>query len=1139
MKDLPHYDPNALRLAARLYSATSRLQNKTTADRVPYLMLLANEVLAVLRYISGEGLKPDDFPRLILRAQDVLLSPEANGSQGWSFNPFHFRIGMRSSIPWDGPLGANPWWEYDAETAVKVSRRLNVTPDDIRNAYTHPHLAPATGNLQSASAPVTPPASVPVTAQPPVNSISPRDRDLPAAPHHLPAAPRQNDSSAPAHRASISSGHASSSSATPKRKRNEIGESARMPPTQPPPRPPNPAPASRQQGPAKAQRPVPVNQPSSASLPKRQRVGNAGADEAGNFAGIFAARPHDLAPAPRSSAAAERHLDQPTLDLAPKRQRVSNAEAGDNARMPAMRPRLSNPFPASHQPTAIPRRRNSSLTTQPPRIVNDVMGQTGSVPSVQPPPPVSSTAATAAPHKIDPPVAPRHPRPSSKTSLGLPSRKTAPPLPLPPPLPTAPPASTQSATMPIPSTSTHSVALSHERGAATNGSEPGDSERVPAVQPTPLVSSVAPRNPTSSPHRRGSPAAAQRSRIPPVKEGASSDQTNADAARIGGVLAPQSLPPQSSSIAHRQSDSFPNAGGRSIGSASQAPSGTPLKRKHVLDAAAEQQVALEDSPSSAKRRKANSQKRGTEPGQASQAIPPQDETRMTTDERGLDQFDIAEDRAAVASAGQAGNKQPSVKKFVPHRLTYPDERRGLPDDVVIVQIPIPGRSSAFDKYAVGTRSQTMMILPCQQCKKLGVECFPGFAHCVLCELRGELCWMLGPLEGETPRETAADGAETSAETERAQRPAPPPKDTPRPIKKNENVSKFPEDYEVGTLKLPGKPRYLLGKKSSPRRETPCTVCRAAGFPCFKDGGKKKCVLCSLRKASCVPVSGSGKVTSARPLDEIELPHIDEEVIVARVGQHKKKGGHREKPKKERKYQWYAVGLYGSKTNKVECVTCHYAVTRDGSPCPCLHGGNKRKGCMLCAARRMPCIPYKPRSRPRIEASVPATAQTAPDPSSSQQPVETPVSPVSFYYDPFAYPDDGMIVDGVIESSVEVIAPAPTRSSEQQGINMPDVSSAGVELKEEQLAALKAEIKAAVRAEVREEVCEEVREGVREGVRAELRAEVREEVRAEVREEVRAEVRAEEETKATARLHQGVVQPITELIVSYHYDCMQV
>ncbi|KAI0047096.1 hypothetical protein FA95DRAFT_1285767 [Auriscalpium vulgare] len=63
--------------------------------------------------------------------------------------------------------------------------------------------------------------------------------------------------------------------------------------------------------------------------------------------------------------------------------------------------------------------------------------------------------------------------------------------------------------------------------------------------------------------------------------------------------------------------------------------------------------------------------------------------------------------------------------------------------------------------------------------------------------------------------------------------------------------------------------------------------------------------------------------------------------------------------------------------------CHYAITREGTRCPCLRSGEKRRGCVLCGLRRAPCVPYRPRAAlvdatqpPQDEVHQPAPAAPA-------------------------------------------------------------------------------------------------------------------------------------------------------------------
>ncbi|KAI0047091.1 hypothetical protein FA95DRAFT_1285543 [Auriscalpium vulgare] len=155
---LPSIDIKAQYYAARIFHANVRLRALPFLDRAPYCTLFVNEVLTALKYLSSleAGAR---VPASIIDAQDVLLRTSTSGEKGWSFSPFDIVFGSPEEL-FKGSLDPDLWWREEYDVAERRAKEVNVSADDLKNAYQVPSSTdlPDAPSLPLASA-ASPPTS--------------------------------------------------------------------------------------------------------------------------------------------------------------------------------------------------------------------------------------------------------------------------------------------------------------------------------------------------------------------------------------------------------------------------------------------------------------------------------------------------------------------------------------------------------------------------------------------------------------------------------------------------------------------------------------------------------------------------------------------------------------------------------------------------------------------------------------------------------------------------------------------------------------------------------------------------------------------------------------------------------------------
>ncbi|KAI0047089.1 hypothetical protein FA95DRAFT_1559438 [Auriscalpium vulgare] len=329
----------------------------------------------------------------------------------------------------------------------------------------------------------------------------------------------------------------------------------------------------------------------------------------------------------------------------------------------------------------------------------------------------------------------------------------------------------------------------------------------------------------------------------------------------------------------------------------------------------------------------------------------------------------------------------------PARRISESEASKCSDHVVIARMESTATPGVIDIYCVGhSILERQCRVACTTCSTAGLLCLvnePSGRGCKLCVAMGVPC---------DPSADADAGASTDAGPSKPAAPVPSEpvarpvtiKHATQPVPSSNVIPRFvldeetfPADRVVAELTMRGgmTRRYLLGTQASPRRTVECAMCRTAGVPClvYLHGTRipaKGCTLCSLRRTSCVPADtveqpeqAAGTSLRSGQKAAAAVPDVEQDIRPRKLGdaEDEKKFGanvivaHVKKPSPRVGYFRYVLGVYGAPINEVECETCHYAETQEGTRCPCLRGGKNNKGCVLCAVRTMPCIPYTPRA----------------------------------------------------------------------------------------------------------------------------------------------------------------------------------
>ncbi|KAI0048293.1 hypothetical protein FA95DRAFT_1098577 [Auriscalpium vulgare] len=112
-----------------------------------------------------------NFPALIIRAQAALLRAPTSGAQAWSFDPFDVEIGSPVEVKFDGSLLPDTWWWDEWVNVSNRSAQLNVSMEDIRNAYKYPDISTTSVDIQYQYMPT--PTSAPISPEPSRTAPSP------------------------------------------------------------------------------------------------------------------------------------------------------------------------------------------------------------------------------------------------------------------------------------------------------------------------------------------------------------------------------------------------------------------------------------------------------------------------------------------------------------------------------------------------------------------------------------------------------------------------------------------------------------------------------------------------------------------------------------------------------------------------------------------------------------------------------------------------------------------------------------------------------------------------------------------------------------------------------------------------------